>query len=144
MNNEDKDRALRLFRVLTGPQGKDADFQRTVKSSASFEEFRIHLLVDGGVPRAAAQVATAWRTHVKRRAAAPDTNELMHTLEQLAARQGSLERQLRERDAELLDRLRQLDTLTTHLGELRKEVTQVRQLITRYRQAVLQLAEVTS
>lgn len=143
MNTEDKERAQRLFRVLAGAQGKDSDFQRLAKGAANFAEFRIRLVVDGPV-RATAPVAAAWRAHVKQRAAAPDTNELMHTLEQLAARQTALERQLRERDAELLDRLRQLDTLTTGQGELRKEAAQVRELIVKYRQAVLKLAELTS
>lgn len=144
MNKEDKDRALRLFRALVGVKGKDSDFQRIAKTAATYEEFRIQLVLGGDTLLASGPVAKQWRSHVKRASTAPDTNELMHTLEQLNARQGQIERQLRERDAELLERLRQLDTLTTGLAEIRKESEQLRRLIATYRKAVLHLAETAS
>lgn len=144
MNTQDKDRALRLFRAVVGAKGKDSDFQRIAKTAATYEEFRIQLVLGGETLLAAGPVAKQWRSHVKRANTAPDTNELMHTLEQLNARQVHIERQLLERDAELLERLRQLDALTTGLAEVRKESAQLRSLIATYRKAVLNLAETAS
>ncbi len=143
MRADDIPRAQRLFQVLAGPDGRESDFQRISAGCVSFDEFRIRLIADAQALPEAAPVAALWRTHVSRATDTPDTNELMHTLEQLSARQAALERTLHERDAELLDRLRQLDVLTTGLADMRKEVELLRNLICRYREAVLKLAETT-
>lgn len=141
MNSTDQDRAQRLFKILVGRFGKGAELTRLTEAAANYDDFRVMLMADTKLLPFAAPVVTAWRSQVHRVATAPDANELMHTLEHVAKRQDEIERQLRERDAELLERLRQIDTLSTGVAGLRKEAQQLRQLMIKYRDAVLRLSE---
>ena len=76
---------------------------------------------------------------MKRTVTTPDANELMHTLESLSSRQSALEQKLRDRDAELLERLQQLDSLVTGLTDVQLESQQLRLLIGKYRDAIIRV-----
>jgi uncharacterized protein involved in exopolysaccharide biosynthesis len=141
MNAKDLERAERLYRILVGRPAEESELLRLASSAASYAEFRVRLIADHDVVSSAQGIADTWRSSVAARINTPDPNDLMHTLEQLAARQTEIERKLRERDTELLDKLRQLDTLSHGLGVLRDECSQLRLLLTKYREAVLRLSE---
>jgi hypothetical protein len=141
MNARELERAERLYRLLVGRPAKEGELLRLARGVASFEEFRVRLIADHEVVPGAQGVGGVWRSRVAARINTPDPNDLMHTLEQLAARQTEVERQLRDRDTELLDKLRQLDTLSHGLGVLREESNQLRLLLKKYREAVLRLSE---
>lgn len=139
MNSDDQDRAARLFSILVAKPARGAAFTSLANASRNYEEFRVRLVANEAVLPLAAPVAEVWRARITRAVITPDANELMHTLEALSARQSALEQKLRDRDAELLERLQQLDSLVAGLADVQLESQQLRLLIGKYRDAILRV-----
>lgn len=139
MNNDDQERAARLFSILVGKPARGTVFTNLANASQNYEEFRVRVVMNSSVLPFAAPVAELWRARMKRTVTTPDANELMHTLESLSSRQSALEQKLRDRDAELLERLQQLDSLVTGLTDVQLESQQLRLLIGKYRDAIIRV-----
>lgn len=141
MTPSDTEKAARLYSLVVGQEAIGPSYERLRDKAQSYQEFRLLLVADHELLPDAAGVLARWSATVERVSIAPDSNELMHTLETLSSRQNDLERRLREPELELLEKLRQLDSIATSLFEIRKETRELRAIITQFRQRLVLLDE---
>lgn len=140
MNDLDLKKASQLFNMLVGEPTEDLRFVQLASATSRYEEFRIRLFVDTELLAMSVPVVATWQEFVDQPAKAPDANSLMHAIEQLTLRQFEVERQLRERDADLLDNLRQMDKLVASFAALQQESTEIRLVLAHFRDAIMCLA----
>lgn len=132
--------AQRLLALLSGKKPKRADIDRIAAGAASFEDFRVRLVLSGALGEAGTEVMRRWQDRVSARRAAPVASDLLHTLEHLSSRQRDLERQLQEQDGAIRAKLIAIDTITGQLAELQRQSHKVGRLVAHYRAAIVRLS----
>jgi hypothetical protein len=134
MNEPERIRCEEYSRAVFGKSVKNGDFEDLVKGSSSFEEFRIRVVQEfANKSEHSKKVVVRWQSTVVKREDFPDANILLHKLESLAQKQIDIERQIREANAALLDRLQALDAAAaaqsgwrTSLDEIRTQIAEIR------------------
>jgi hypothetical protein len=143
MNEPEKGRCEEYSRALLGKALKSGDLEDLVKGSASFEEFRVRAVHKYAEKNDSLRKVTArWRKNVVKTEESPDANTLLHMVEGLSERQIELERKMREANAELLERLKALDSAATTQATWRTTLDETRYQIAEIRQCLERLEEV--
>jgi hypothetical protein len=145
MNEPEKVRCEEYSRVLFGKSLKGGDLEDLVKGSSSYEEFRVRVVHKwSNKDDKSKQITVHWRSSVAKKDDSPDANILLHMLESLAEKQTELERKMREANAELLDRLKALDSATTAQATWRTTLEETRYQIAEIRKWLEGLEELPS
>jgi hypothetical protein len=135
MIERERERCAELARLLLGAKMPKKLLDELVEKSDSFEEFRILLVLESeaGTPEAKA-VADHWRERVRERRTRSDGNDLMHTAELLALKHDELQQKLTQATADMLEKLRAIDTLATVQADIRERLSEIGDLVEEFRE----------
>ena len=135
MIERDRERCAELARLLLGAKAPKTKVDELVENSDSYEEFRILLVLDfeSSSPEAKA-VADHWRERVRERRTRSDGNDLMHTAELLALKHDELHQKLTQSTADMLEKLRAIDTLATVQADMRERLAEIGDLVEEFRE----------
>lgn len=135
MIERDRERCAELARLLLGAKAPKKQVDELVENSDSYEEFRILLVLDfeSSSPEAKA-VADHWRERVRERRTRSDGNDLMHTAELLALKHDELQQKLTQATADMLEKLRAIDTLATVQADMRERLSEIGDLVEEFRE----------
>lgn len=135
MIETDRERCAELARLLLGAKAPKKKVDELVENSDSYEEFRILLVLDfeSTTPEAKA-VTDHWRERVRERRARSDGNDLMHTAELLALKHDELQQKLTQATADMLEKLRAIDTLATVQADIRERLSEIGDLVEEFRE----------
>jgi len=145
MNEPEKGRCEEYSRVLFGKSLRGGDLEDLVKGSSSYEEFRVRVVHKlANKDEKSKQITVRWRNSVAKKDDSPDANILLHMLESLAEKQTELERKMRDANAELLERLKTLDSAATTQATWRTTLEETRYQIAEIRKCLEGLEELPS
>ena len=140
MHEVDKRRSLEFAQFVLGKSVKKPDVDFIVDACDTFAEFRIAVFLKSKNPNDLTMKITArWRESIQKLPASSDGNDLMHTAELLALKQLEIEQKLRESTAEMLDKLKALDSLATLQVDIRAKLADVSELISQFRKQMSQV-----
>ncbi len=129
--------------MLFGKSLKRRDVEDLLKLCSSFEEFRVRVVLTfSKATEAAKKVAAHWRATAVKEVDSPDANILLHMLEKLSQKQNDLERKMRDATAELLDKLKAIDTAATAQAEWRTNIDDIRSQVSAMRKRLDHVEEI--
>ena len=140
MNDLDKRRCLEFAQLVLGRAARKSEVDTTAENCESFAEFRIALVLQHEGSLAVAKKVTArWRESLQKHHTSSNGNDLMHTAELLAMKHSEIEQQLRVSTADMLDKLRAIDTLATAQAQMRTRLSEIGDLVYQFRSQITQL-----
>jgi hypothetical protein len=143
MNESELGQCEQYSQMLFGKSLKSRDAEDLVKLCSSFEEFRVRAVLKfSQKTEAAKKVAAHWRASAVKEVESPDANILLHMLENLSQKQNDLERKMRDATAELLDKLKAIDTAATAQAEWRTNIDDMRLQVSALRKKVDHVDEI--
>ena len=143
MNESELSQCEQYSQVLFGKSLKRRDIEDLVKLCSSFEEFRVRVVLKfSPKTEAAKKVAANWRESAVEEVDSPDANILLHMLENLSQKQNDLDRKMRDAAAELLDKLKAIDTAATAQAEWRTNIEDIRSQVSALRKRLDHVDEI--
>lgn len=135
MLDHDKEKCFEFARLLLGKLGSSKDIDSLTAAVSSFDEFRVALVLKyEDTDQRARAVADAWRKKVDEKINAGHINDLTHTGEVLVLKRSEMEQQLRGNTLEMLEKFKALDGLATLQAAMRERLSEVNDLIDKFRQ----------
>ena len=135
MLDHDKEQCLEFAHLLLGKLASNNDIESLTAAVSSFDEFRVALVLKyEDTDQRARAVADAWRKRVDEKINAGHINDLTHTGEVLALKRSEMEQQLRGNTLEMLEKFKALDGLATLQANMRVHLSEVNDLIYKFRQ----------
>ena len=137
MNAAEHASAEQLFVILVGRLPTDSERESLFDRCDDRAAFRLKLLTNEVAGPHAAEVVSLWRQGIRRRIEHPSASELLFAIERAAAEHMDARTELKEIDQKLLSEFQALDTLSTDMGDLAKQVSACRTALAQLRRAVL-------
>ncbi|AGX88345.1 hypothetical protein [Candidatus Symbiobacter mobilis] len=130
----------REFSQLIFGKLKDKDeVEKLMDCYETFGEFRVAFILkyeDSVI--AFRKIASKWRDSIRCHQVAIDANDLTRTMELLSLRQSDIEQSLRESTALMLDKFKEIDTLTTLQINMRDRLIEMQNWITQFQIKITQ------
>lgn len=135
MLDHDKEQCFEFAHLLLGKLASNKDIESLTATVSSFDEFRVALVLKYENADQRARVVTdAWRKKIDAKINAGHINDLTHTGEVLALKRSEMEQQLRSGTLEMLEKFKALDGLATLQADMRTRLSEVNDLIDKFRQ----------
>jgi hypothetical protein len=136
MDADVRTRCAELFRTLAARKPREDELDALLARASTYEEFRVLLVTSGAIGSAGEPLARRWQLYAEQHRRAPDSNDLLHKIEHLEARQLELERQAEQLASAMREKLRSIDDLVDRVATLNERSRQTNRLFSRYRAAI--------
>ena len=137
MLDKHKQYCREFSQLILGKVAEKDEVERLIDCYETFIEFRVALVLKfEGKVDTFKKITSKWRDSIQCYPVAIDVNDLTHTMELLALRQSDIEHSLRESTAQMLDKLKAIDTLTTLQTNMRDRLIEMKNWITQLQQKI--------
>lgn len=143
MNDLDRSRCVEFAQLFLGNNFQTGSVNQTIDECGSFSSFRVRFISESvDSIESTRQVVTKWRESIQSKRQIPnDKDDLTHTIELLVVRQGEIERLIKESTADMLEKLRAIDSLATIKERVLSNLSEVNDLIFQFQKQLKDIEE---